>query len=115
MIFKAVHTTVVLQHKAFKLYERFPKALTHRRVDDLSKDRAIGLIILLGSTSGIVAYGLAMWSHPIIILQITAFLIASAILAILAWIDYTLSTTPPPKPIEESAPMAEEKAKEVKP
>jgi predicted DNA-binding transcriptional regulator len=34
-------------------------------------------------------------------LQLTGFIAVGAVLGILAWIGYTLATTPPPKPIED--------------
>jgi predicted DNA-binding transcriptional regulator len=68
-----------------------------------SKDQLIGLGILLGSIAGIVIYFylvfLSLWS--ILIIQLTAFVAVAGILAILAWIGYTLATTPPPAPVEE--------------
>jgi len=41
-----------------------------------------------------------LYGYSIIALRITAFIAVAGILAILAWIGYTLATTPPPKPIE---------------
>ena len=37
----------------------------------------------------------------ILLLQLIGFVAGAAILGILAWIGYTLATTPPPKPVEE--------------
>jgi len=37
----------------------------------------------------------------------------TAVFAILAWIGYTLATTPPPKPIEEIEKEIEKELKEV--
>ncbi len=69
----------------------------------MSKDQAIGVLLLLVGVLGIIIYGwlvfLSQWA--ILILQITGFIAVAAILAIVAWIGYTLATTPPPKPIEE--------------
>lgn len=69
----------------------------------LNKDQAIGALLLLAGVIGIIIYGwlvfLTEWS--MLVLQITGFVAVSAILAIIAWIGYTLATTPPPKPIEE--------------
>jgi predicted DNA-binding transcriptional regulator len=36
-----------------------------------------------------------------LMLQLTGFIAVGAVLGILAWIGYTLATTPPPKPIED--------------
>jgi len=73
----------------------------------LEKDRAIGTIILVVSILVIVVYGwllfFTVWE--LIVLKITVFVALALILAILAWIGWTMATTPPPKPIEaESAP-----------
>jgi predicted DNA-binding transcriptional regulator len=39
------------------------------------------------------------WS--VLLMQITLMIAVAGILGILAWIGYTLATTPPPKPVEE--------------
>lgn len=70
----------------------------------MDKDRAIGAVILIGSLLGIIIYGWLVYSWAIIVLQITAFLGIAVILAILAWIGYTMATTPPPAPIEPEVP-----------
>jgi hypothetical protein len=52
-------------------------------------------------------------SHvPLWLLAIPVFLAFIAIMAIGAWIGWTMATTPPPKPIEEITPKTEEKAEE---
>jgi predicted DNA-binding transcriptional regulator len=73
----------------------------------LEKDQAIGALILIVSILVIFVYGwllfFTIWE--LIILKITVFVALTLILAILAWIGWTMATTPPPKPIEaESAP-----------
>ncbi len=47
-------------------------------------------------------YGWVIFFTPwsLLVIQISAFLAVAAVLAILAWIGYTLATTPPPEPIE---------------
>lgn len=67
----------------------------------MANDRAIGGGIFGGSIVGIVVYGLLLLYWPTIILQLTAFIAVAAILAILAWIGYTMATTPPPEPITD--------------
>ena len=42
-----------------------------------------------------------MTDYALLILQITGFIAVAGVFGILAWIGYTLATTPPPKPIEE--------------
>ena len=66
----------------------------------MSKDQAIGALILVGSIVGIVVYAWLIYSYAIVVLQITAFLAVAAMLAILAWIGWTMATTPPPAPLE---------------
>ena len=69
----------------------------------MSRDQVIGLLMLAGSVVGILAYGwlvfLTQWY--MVVLKLTGFVAIAAVLGILAWIGYTLATTPPPKPIEE--------------
>ena len=69
----------------------------------MSKDQALGSMILLVSILGIAAYFYLTFLSPWIILtiQISAFIAVAAILLIIAWIGYTLATTPPPTPLEE--------------
>jgi predicted DNA-binding transcriptional regulator len=69
----------------------------------LSRDRVIGGSIFILSIFVILVYGWILFftEYSIIALQVTAFIAVAGVLAILAWIGYTLATTPPPKPIEE--------------
>lgn len=66
-------------------------------------DRVLGAGILVGSIVGIGVYFwlvfLSPWAQ--LVIQASAFIAVAAILLIMAWIGYTLATTPPPKPIEE--------------
>jgi predicted DNA-binding transcriptional regulator len=75
----------------------------------MANDRAIGGGILLGSVAGIVIYGLLIYYWPLLVLEITAFVAVLVLLAILAWIGYTMATTPPPEPITDIPEMAPEK------
>jgi predicted DNA-binding transcriptional regulator len=65
-------------------------------------DRVVGVLILIGSILGIVAYFWLVFISPwfFLTMQLTAFVAVAAVLFILAWIGYTLVTTPPPEPIE---------------
>ena len=69
----------------------------------MDNDQALGYIIFLGSLAGIVIYFWLLfftpWSWRVI--QVSAFLAVVAVLVIMAWIGYTLATTPPPTPIED--------------
>jgi predicted DNA-binding transcriptional regulator len=75
----------------------------------MANDRAVGGGILVGSIAGIVIYGLLVYWWPLVVLEITAFVAVLVLLAILAWIGYTMATTPPPEPITEIPEMAPEK------
>jgi predicted DNA-binding transcriptional regulator len=78
----------------------------------MANDRAIGGAILGGSIIGIILYGLLIFYWPLVVLEITAFLAVLILLAILAWIGYTMATTPPPEPITDIPEMAPEKPAE---
>jgi len=66
-------------------------------------DRILGSVILIGSLGGVVLYFwllfMSPWSWSTI--QISAFFAVSMVLLIIAWIGYTLATTPPPMPFED--------------
>lgn len=69
----------------------------------MSKDQALGSMILLVSILGIAVYFYLTFLSPwtILTIQISAFIAVAAILLIIAWIGYTLATTPPPTPLED--------------
>ncbi len=69
----------------------------------MGRDQMIGYMLLAISVVVIVVYGwlVFMSEYSLLILQITGFVAVTGIFGILAWIGYTLATTPPPKPIEE--------------
>lgn len=67
----------------------------------MANDRIIGGAILGGSIIGVIVYGLLVFYWPLIVLQVSAFLAVLLLLGILAWIGYTMATTPPPEPITE--------------
>ena len=75
----------------------------------MANDRAIGGGILIGSVFGIVVYGLLIYYWPLVVLEITAFVAVLVLLAILAWIGYTMATTPPPEPITDIPEMTPQK------
>ena len=70
----------------------------------MSRDREIGGLLLAGGIIGIVVYGYLLYLFHVLILQITAFVAVAAIFAILAWIGYTMATTPGVEPITSEAP-----------
>jgi len=67
----------------------------------MANDRVLGGGILGGSFVGIIIYGLLLYYWSTIVLQVTAFVAVALILGILAWIGYTMATTPPPEPITD--------------
>ncbi len=67
----------------------------------MNSDQALGAAILIISIVVILVYAYLDIMYPLIVVQITDFLIVAVLLGILAWIGYTLLTTPAPKPIEE--------------
>jgi predicted DNA-binding transcriptional regulator len=71
----------------------------------LNKDQSLGWIVLLGSVAGVVLYFylVFMSAYTMLTVQISAFLAVSGVLVIVAWIGYTLATTPPPEPFEDIA------------
>jgi len=69
----------------------------------MNKDQITGWMILLGSILGIIVYFYLTLLSPwtMLTIQISAFIAVAALLSIIAWIGYTLATTPPPTPIED--------------
>jgi len=87
----------------------------------VGKDQTIGgiifavcLIIGVLYTVGLFYFGGNPfdWSVPFWLVAIPVFLAFIAIMAIGAWIGWTMATTPPPKPIEEITSEIEEKVEE---
>lgn len=82
----------------------------------MSRDQAVGALLLVGSVLGIVLYGwlvfLTEWGF--FVLQSTGLLAVAGVLGILAWIGYTLATTPPPKPTGEIEKEFDEEFREVR-
>ena len=75
----------------------------------------IGALILVASVIGIIVYGWILFftEWTMLLLKITGFVAVAVVLGILAWIGYTLATTPPPKPIEEIEKELEGELKEL--
>jgi len=65
----------------------------------------------VGGVIGLVLYAWLLYAHAVVVLQITAFVAVAAVLLIMAWIGWTMATTPPPAPLEHeaSAVSSEEK------
>jgi len=72
----------------------------------MSKDQAIGGLILTICVAIAIAYTIALFL-PIFeairlwLVAIPVFIAFVAVLAIGAWIGWTMATTPPPKPIQD--------------
>lgn len=79
----------------------------------MSSDRVLGGGILIGSIAGVVIYFWLVFMSPwsLLTIQISAFAAVGMVLLIMAWIGYTLATTPPPMPIEDFDFESEEEEK----
>jgi predicted DNA-binding transcriptional regulator len=66
----------------------------------MNKDQGIGAVLLVAGIVGIVIYAWLLFAYAIVVLQITAFIAVAGLLVILAWIGWTMATTPPPAPLE---------------
>ena len=60
-------------------------------------DKVMGYVIVLGSLFGIACYFYLLFVSPwaLLVLHVSAFMAVAAVLTIIAWIGYTLATTPP--------------------
>ncbi len=69
----------------------------------MSNDRVLGGTILVGSLAGIAVYFWLLFMSPWawLTIQISAIAAVGMVLLIIAWIGYTLATTPPPMPLED--------------
>ena len=74
----------------------------------MAKDSAIGWGIFAASVLGVILYGVLMVYAWQITIRVTAFLAVALLLGILAWIGYTMATTPPPEPIADIPTMKTE-------
>jgi len=72
----------------------------------MNKDQAAGVAILVGSVAGIIVYAWLIYTYAIVTLQVTAFLAVAAVMTILAWIGWTMATTPPLEPIDYEPPAS---------
>jgi predicted DNA-binding transcriptional regulator len=69
----------------------------------MADDRTLGGIILVGSLTAIVIYFWLLFVSPWawLTIKVSAFVAVGLVLLIVAWIGYTLATTPPPMPLED--------------
>ena len=89
----------------------------------MQRDQAVGIGLMAVSVVVIAAYTYLVFLPPsiyvfgtpidIFLMKLTLVLAVAAIFGILAWIGYTLATTPPPKPIEEIEKEIEEELKKL--
>lgn len=81
----------------------------------LAKDKAIGSLLTIASIAIVVLYAYLLFftGYDLILLKITGFVAIAGVFGILAWIGYTLATTPPPKPIEEIEKEIESELKKL--
>jgi predicted DNA-binding transcriptional regulator len=79
----------------------------------MNKDQGIGTVILVASIIGVIVYAWLLFTYAIIVLQVTAFVAIAAVLVILAWIGWTMATTPPPAPLEPEAHVTATESTEV--
>ena len=81
----------------------------------LNKDQGIGWSLAIVSVIVIILYawGVFATTYDILLLKLTGFIAVAGVFGILAWIGYTLATTPPPKPIEEIEKELEEELKKL--
>lgn len=84
----------------------------------MSKDQVVGAGLIAVSIAVIVVYVWLMFFPPwagvdLIVLKLTGAIAVAGVFGILAWIGYTLATTPPPKPIEEIEKELEDELKRL--
>jgi len=82
----------------------------------VAKDKAIGVLLLIVSLAVMVIYGyiLFLTKYDILLLKLTGMIAVVVVFGIVAWIGYTLATTPPPKPLEELEKELEEELKRIR-
>ncbi len=66
-------------------------------------EKVAGAAILVGSLVGLGIYFYLLFLSPwaVLVIQVSAFLAVAAVLLLLAWIGYTMATTPLPSPLED--------------
>ena len=81
----------------------------------MSRDQVVGAVLALGSICAILVYAWLVFftRWALVVLKLTGFIAVAGVFGVLAWIGYTLATTPPPKPIEEIEKELEEELKKL--
>lgn len=69
----------------------------------MSRDQVVGVLLMFIAIIVIILYAWILFftEWALLLIQISLMIAVIALLGIIAWIGYTLATTPPPKPIEE--------------
>jgi predicted DNA-binding transcriptional regulator len=85
----------------------------------MNRDQFIGGALLAASVIVIIVYIWLVFFPPlagadVFLIKLTGTVAVAGVFAILAWIGYTLATTPPPKPIEEIEKEIEKELKELR-
>ncbi|MEM3688048.1 hypothetical protein [Saccharolobus sp.] len=80
----------------------------------MNRDRVVGTLLFTVSILIILVYAWILFftQWAMLVIQITLMIAVAGVLGILAWIGYTLATTPPPKPIEEIEKELEQESKQ---
>ena len=70
---------------------------------------------MIGSIAGAIIYFWLAFLSPwqTLTIQASAFIAVAAVLCIIAWIGYTLATTPPPEPLSSYAELLDEDVTET--
>lgn len=85
-------------------------------------DKNFGILLTAVSVIVIVFYAIVLFSPQLVglgpevsqlLIKLTVFVAVAGVMGILAWIGYTLATTPPPKPVEEIEKEIEEELKKL--
>lgn len=81
----------------------------------MNRDQVIGVAIMAASIIVIFLYIYVLFAteYYMLLLKLTGAIAVAGVFGILAWIGYTLATTPPPKPIEEIEKEIEEELKKL--
>ena len=67
----------------------------------MSKDQTLGAVILVGSLLALLIYGYLLYAgHALLVYGIVITFLVIAVVGIVAWIGWTMATTPSPAPIE---------------
>ena len=81
----------------------------------MSRDQGLGVLLFVAGVVGVVFYGwlVFMSEWRLLALQVTGFIVVAGVLGIVAWIGYTMATTPPPQPLEDLEERLVEEAEAV--